>query len=96
MYDADLLAFGVRHTHDLDRAFGLPPKITASQRDVPGLTRTAVPVLAYQGVKAISGGRKGRGQEGVEPGWCLWFWVGFARTQRQGHLADWLSSQTTV
>lgn len=56
MYDADLLAFGVRLTHDLDRAYGLPPKLTASQRDVPGLTRAAVPVLADQGVKAISGG----------------------------------------
>ena len=27
LYDADLLAFGVRLTHDLDRAFGLPPKV---------------------------------------------------------------------
>ncbi|KAL4451756.1 hypothetical protein ABPG75_007418 [Micractinium tetrahymenae] len=59
MYDADLLAFGVRLTHDLDRAFGVPPKITASQRDVPGLTRAAVPILADQGVKAISVGVNG-------------------------------------
>lgn len=56
LYDADLLAYAVRMTHDLDRAFGLPPKTTASQRDVPGLTRAAVPILADQGVQAITGG----------------------------------------
>jgi len=56
LYDADLLQYGVRLTHALDRSFGLPRKVTASQRDVPGLTRAAVPVLVDQGVKAISGG----------------------------------------
>ena len=30
LYDADLLAFGVQLTHDLDRAFSLPPKVTAA------------------------------------------------------------------
>lgn len=49
-------------THELDRAFGLPPKVTASQRDVPGLTRAAVPILADEGVKAISGGWAGQGR----------------------------------
>ncbi|EFN51908.1 hypothetical protein CHLNCDRAFT_54763 [Chlorella variabilis] len=59
LYDADLLRFAVSLTHDLDRAFHLPPKITASQRDVPGLTRAAVPILADQGVRAISVGVNG-------------------------------------
>ena len=56
LYDADLLNYAVDLGHSLDRQFGLPPKITASQRDVPGLTRAAVPLLADRGVKAISGG----------------------------------------
>ncbi|EFN55987.1 hypothetical protein CHLNCDRAFT_145354 [Chlorella variabilis] len=59
LYDASLLQFAVRMTHELDRAFGLPPKVTASQRDVPGLTRAAVPILADEGVKAISVGVNG-------------------------------------
>lgn len=54
--DASLLAFSVQLTHDLDRRFGLPAKRTMSQRDVPGLTRAAVPVLAAAGVQAISVG----------------------------------------
>lgn len=29
--DPDLLAFGVDMTHELDRRFGLPPKVTMSQ-----------------------------------------------------------------
>ena len=29
--DADLLAFGIDLTHELDRRFGLQPKITMSQ-----------------------------------------------------------------
>ena len=29
--DADLLAFGIDLTHELDRRFGLEPKITMSQ-----------------------------------------------------------------
>ncbi len=60
--------FAVRMTHELDRAFGLPPKITMSQRDVPGLTRAAVPILVDEGVRAISGGciegqRRGAGTD---------------------------------
>ena len=61
LYDADLLGFAVDLGHSLDRQFGLPPKITASQRDVPGLTRAAVPILADRGVKAISGGAERHG-----------------------------------
>lgn len=127
LYDADLLSFGVRMTHELDRAFGLPPKVrgcracegqglahcqavqpalrqqlttcrcwpaciqpaqlhsclrrsatapgpqvTASQRDVPGLTRAAVPILAFQGVKAITGGRAAAGWRQGESGVLDW------------------------
>ena len=33
------LPFGVGLSHDLDARFGLPPKVTGSTRDVPGMTR---------------------------------------------------------
>ena len=33
------------HAHGLDDLFGLPHKITLSQRDVPGLTRASIPLL---------------------------------------------------
>lgn len=55
LFDASLLSYAVHLTHDLDRQFGVPPKVTMSQRDVPGLTRAAIPVLAFAGVKAVSG-----------------------------------------
>ena len=41
------------------QSFAQRYKVTASQRDVPGLTRAAVPVLARQGVRAISVGVNG-------------------------------------
>ena len=58
VFDPDLLQFAVRHTHEaLDDAFHLPRKLTMSQRDVPGLSRAAVPLLWEQGVRALSGAR---------------------------------------
>ena len=39
-----------------DDYYGLARKITYSQRDVPGLTRGAIPVLAKAGVKGVSVG----------------------------------------
>ncbi|KAF6255451.1 hypothetical protein COO60DRAFT_212733 [Scenedesmus sp. NREL 46B-D3] len=56
VFDADLLAAAVDLTHGLDARFGKAPKRMASLRDVPGLTRAAVPVLAAQGVRGITGG----------------------------------------
>eukprot|EP00887_Chlorella_sp_A99_P001854 scaffold19.g1854.t1 len=47
MYDASLLEFA---------ALGQREKITVSQRDVPGLTRAAIPSLAWEGVRALSVG----------------------------------------
>ena len=39
--------------------FGLPHKIVMSQRDVPGVTRGVVPLLASRGVRAFSEGANG-------------------------------------
>jgi hypothetical protein len=54
--DPSLLQYAVQLAHDLDRQFNLPPKRVISQRDVPGLTRGAIPILAQAGVAALSVG----------------------------------------
>ena len=59
LMDPLTLAGGFQLTHDLDRRLGLPPKLTMSQRDVPGLTRTALPVLRENGVSVLSVGVNG-------------------------------------
>ncbi|CAL8470098.1 g9640 [Coccomyxa elongata] len=57
--DRSMLQANIQLTHELDRSFGLPPKVTMSQRDVPGFTRAAVPILVDQGVKAVTLGVNG-------------------------------------
>lgn len=52
----DMFLAAVELTHSLDARFGLPPKATLSQRDVPGMTRAVVPALAAAGVRAITVG----------------------------------------
>jgi hypothetical protein len=54
--DPDLVKYAVQLSHHLDRQFNLPLKRVISQRDVPGLTRAAIPILSQAGVKAISVG----------------------------------------
>ena len=50
LLDADMFRWGITHiTHAMDRRFGLPLKRVLSQRDVPGMTRGVVPVLAAAG-----------------------------------------------
>ena len=46
----------VNLTHRLDDKFGRPHTITMSQRDVPGMTSSIIPVLVNAGVKAITVG----------------------------------------
>ena len=56
MGNPTLLAAGVNMTHSLDASLGLPPKRVLSQRDVPGISRAAIPVLKRAGVHAVSVG----------------------------------------
>ncbi|MEW5303240.1 MAG: hypothetical protein WDW36_005948 [Sanguina aurantia] len=56
MYDPELYEFGLSMAHDLDARFGLPKKTMMSQRDVPGLTRAAVPLLSKMGVRVLTVG----------------------------------------
>jgi hypothetical protein len=51
-----MFAAALNLTHSLDDRFALPHKATLSQRDVPGLTRAALPALTAAGVRALSVG----------------------------------------
>lgn len=55
-YDESLADFGFKVTRLLDSMFGKEPTITMSQRDVPGTTSSIIPILARNGVKAITVG----------------------------------------
>lgn len=57
--DASLFDFGIELAHSLDRQFNQSLKTVLSQRDVPGLTRSAIPLLTKQGVRTISVGVNG-------------------------------------
>eukprot|EP01012_Entosiphon_sulcatum_P032079 TRINITY_DN40828_c0_g1_i1.p1 TRINITY_DN40828_c0_g1~~TRINITY_DN40828_c0_g1_i1.p1 ORF type:complete len:800 (-),score=122.49 TRINITY_DN40828_c0_g1_i1:16-2391(-) len=55
----ELVLAGLQVTHDIDKAYGFTPKITLSQRDVPGTTRASIPLLRQAGIQAISVGVNG-------------------------------------
>lgn len=48
-FEPSHLEYGVDMVHELDRQFGKRFKSTISQRDVPGMTRAAIPLLAKKG-----------------------------------------------
>lgn len=80
--DSWLLEYGVALVHDLDTAFGLPLKSVMSQRDVPGLTRAAVPYLAGQGVTTLTVGvNGGSAPPGVPKNQPFWWRDGHSGTQ---------------
>ncbi|KJE93927.1 hypothetical protein CAOG_004643 [Capsaspora owczarzaki ATCC 30864] len=57
--DELLFEFGVELAHSLDDRFGLPRKTVMSQRDVPGTTRSIIPILVRNNVTALSIGANG-------------------------------------
>ena len=57
--DASLFRAAMNLTWAEDANVGHAKRITYSQRDVPGLTRAAIPLLAKEGVKAITVGENG-------------------------------------
>ena len=59
MASPSIVTEGIKQTHALDDLLGLPHKKTLSQRDVPGLTRAAIPLLLANGVNTISVGVNG-------------------------------------
>ena len=55
-FDSALADFGFQLTHWLDAMFGRKATITMSQRDVPGTTRSIIPIMRRNGVQAITVG----------------------------------------
>jgi hypothetical protein len=53
-YDKSLIEFGINHTHALDDYFGVKRKIAFPDRDVPGVTRSLIPILLANGIGAIN------------------------------------------
>lgn len=47
---------GFNLTHQIDDMFGRPRTITMSQRDVPGMTSSIIPLMVNAGVKAVTVG----------------------------------------
>lgn len=58
-FDADTLLAAIDMTHRLDDAFGLPHKTLMSQRDVPGMTRSIIPLLRSRNITTVSVGVNG-------------------------------------
>eukprot|EP01061_Rhynchopus_euleeides_P033478 TRINITY_DN5613_c0_g1_i1.p1 TRINITY_DN5613_c0_g1~~TRINITY_DN5613_c0_g1_i1.p1 ORF type:complete len:507 (+),score=125.70 TRINITY_DN5613_c0_g1_i1:98-1618(+) len=63
---------GLNVTHTLDTAFGLPPKKVLSQRDVPGLPRSSIPLITDAGVTTYSIGGNERCNPPNVPQAFLW------------------------
>lgn len=59
LMDPSLLDAALRLTFEQDALVGHARRITYSQRDVPGLTRAAIPLLARNGVQAVTVGENG-------------------------------------
>lgn len=53
------ISAAIASTHALDDSLALPRKAVVSQRDVPGVPRGVLPVMAAAGVRAISVGANG-------------------------------------
>ena len=70
--DPSLIGFGVDLTHQLDARFGVPNKTTMSQRDVPGMSRSIIPVLRQHGVSTISVGVNGGSTPPNVPSAFVW------------------------
>lgn len=72
LMSASTLAAGIALTHALDARFGLPPKATLSQRDVPSTTRSVIPVLLAHGVTVLSEGVNGASMYPLVPRMFMW------------------------
>eukprot|EP01043_Picozoa_sp_COSAG02_P017275 COSAG02_NODE_780_length_17266_cov_3.939244_3_plen_698_part_00 len=67
-FDAGTLAAALEFSRNVSLTYapGQPPSKTYSQRDVPGITRAAVPVFAKHGVEIVSIGSNGANEAPTE------------------------------
>lgn len=59
IYDESMIEFGLQLSRDCSHRFGAPVSNTLSQRDVPGVTKSVIPILKRNNVSAISIGVNG-------------------------------------
>ena len=67
-----LLQAAVRMSRDLSSPLSIPPPATLSQRDVPGLSRSAIPLLKSTGITGISVGVNGASLPPAVPRAFVW------------------------
>ena len=72
VYDVAMAEFGFQMTHQLDDRLNRPRTVTMSQRDVPGLTRAMIPIMARQGVSALTVGVNGGSMPPAVPAAFVW------------------------
>jgi len=70
--DATMVNLGFAMTHALDDTFSLPRKATVSQRDVPGMTRSVIPLLKANGIETITVGVNGASTPPKVPRGFIW------------------------
>eukprot|EP00731_Ephydatia_muelleri_P008681 Em0004g1019a len=71
-YDASMVDFGFQLTHLLDDHFNLTHKITMSQRDVPGTTRSLIPIMNSNGINALTVGVNSASMPPAVPSVFVW------------------------
>jgi hypothetical protein len=70
--DPTLFTWSFSMAHDLDRRFGRTPTLTMSSRDVPGITRSVIPLAAQQGIVAYTEGVNGGCAPAAVPQLFVW------------------------
>eukprot|EP00656_Telonema_subtile_P000960 TRINITY_DN10457_c0_g1_i2.p1 TRINITY_DN10457_c0_g1~~TRINITY_DN10457_c0_g1_i2.p1 ORF type:complete len:711 (+),score=130.56 TRINITY_DN10457_c0_g1_i2:283-2415(+) len=95
--DASMLKYGVDLTQQLAKRFGVATPTVLSTRDVPGMPRAALHLLAEAGVTALSEGMNGRmvpvnvppafrwqSQDGDVIMPTMWHWGGYGQLSEAG------------
>ena len=72
LFTPELFDAALNLTFAQDAYFGHAPRKTLSQRDVPGLTRNAIPLLSKRGVLAVSVGENSQVAPSAVPPIFLW------------------------
>jgi hypothetical protein len=68
----ELFVAAVQMSRDISSRLSIPPPATLSQRDVPGLSRAAIPLLRSTGVSGISVGVNGASLPPSVPNAFVW------------------------
>ena len=71
-FGAPMFEAALELTFRQDAWAGHPKRVTYSQRDVPGLTRAAIPLLAKHGVRAVTVGENDAASPLFLPPIALW------------------------